>query len=89
MIHPFRQLTEGGIVVELGHWSIDRGLSVHRRSKKLAYDDIRVRVKSRKMRKKPDVFLILAAILSVGMLVSNYTVSEVDPVEIAQTIAIR
>ena len=41
------------------------------------------------MRKKPDVFLILAAILSVGMLVSNYTVSEVDPVEIAQTIAIR
>ena len=41
------------------------------------------------MSKKPDFLLVLVAIFSVGVLVSNYTLGGSDPEEVAQQIAIR
>ena len=44
---------------------------------------------SNNMNKKPDLLLILAAVFSVGVLVSNYTMGEADPEQVAQGIVIR
>lgn len=41
------------------------------------------------MKRKPDIFLILVAVLTLGVLASNYTMGEQDPERVAQGIVIR
>jgi len=41
------------------------------------------------VKKKPDIILVLAIVLSVGVLVSNYTFGKVEPEQVASQVVIR
>jgi len=41
------------------------------------------------MKKKPDFLIVLAAVLSLGVLLSSYTMGEADPEQVAAAITIR
>lgn len=41
------------------------------------------------MRKKPDILLVLVLMFGMGVLVSNYTVGQTDPQEVAKPFVIR